>query len=128
MLWILVLLGLVALCCLGFVFWSMRRRRLPASMARELSLAWRQIEGTVDLHRRVIDAEKILDRALAMLRYRGTFSEKLRVAGPRFSDVEALWHAHKLRNRIAHEVNVSLDAREAERAVAAFKRGLDELM
>ena len=58
-----------------------------------------------------------MDQLLGSLGYRGSFGEKLTAAGPRLRDVEALWRAHKLRNRLAHEPGVRIAEKEAQRAV-----------
>jgi hypothetical protein len=61
------------------------------------------------------------------LGYEGSFADKLKKAGPRFGDVQALWNAHKVRNRIAHEMHVTLDARQVDSAMRAFERALKDL-
>lgn len=126
--WSLLFLGLLAFCCLAHVVWSLKKRKVPARDAQKLREAWQGLASVADPHRRVLDAEKIVDQALGILGYRGTFADKLRLAGPRFSDIESLWRAHKLRNRIAHEMNAALTEADASRALAAFRKGLDDLL
>lgn len=86
-----------------------------------------QAATQVDLHRRIIDAENVLDHALKDLGYHGSMADKLRNAGPRFSALQSLWDAHKLRNRIAHEIQSSITASQADGAVHAFARALDDV-
>lgn len=125
--YVVILLIVFAVLVLFLVRKMMRGRTLPAALRRRLMTAFVQVEQVPDAHRRVLDAEKILDQALTALGFSGTFGEKLTKAGPRFSDREAVWRAHKLRNRIAHEAGITVAASDADRAVAAFRRGVSDL-
>ncbi len=76
----------------------------------------------------VIDADKLLDEALKKHRYRGkTMGERLVAAQRQISDNDAVWYAHKLRNRLVHEPNVRLKKREAQSALTGFRQGLKDL-
>lgn len=76
----------------------------------------------------IVDADKLLDEALKKHRIRGkTMGERLVAAQRMISDNDAVWYAHKLRNRLVHEPNVRLKKREAQNALAGFKQGLRDL-
>jgi hypothetical protein len=76
----------------------------------------------------VIDADKLLDEALKSSRFRGkTMGERLVAAQKALSDNDAVWYAHKLRNRLVHEPDVRLKKREAQNALSGFKQGLRDL-
>ena len=96
------LLILLAAFFLWFVWWRSRSRGLSEAQKRQIRHHWSAALSTADPQRRVLEAEKILDQALKILGFSGSMADKLRVAGPRFSDVQKVWDAHKLRNKIAH--------------------------
>lgn len=76
----------------------------------------------------VIDADKLLDEALKRRHLRGrTMGERLVAAQRLISDNDAVWYAHKLRNRLVHEPNVRLKKKEARDALEGFKQGLRDL-
>lgn len=76
----------------------------------------------------VIDADKLLDEALRRRSFKGkTMGERLVSAQRSLTDNDAVWYAHKLRNRLVHEPNTKLKKREAQNALAGFKRGLKDL-
>jgi hypothetical protein len=76
----------------------------------------------------VIDADKLLDEALRKRHFRGkTMGERLVAAQRSLSDNDAVWYAHKLRNRLVHEPNVKLKKSEAQTALTGFKKGLQDL-
>ena len=76
----------------------------------------------------VIDADKLLDEALKKHHFKGkTMGERLVSAQRLISDNDAVWYAHKLRNRLVHEPNIRLKKKEAQTALAGFKLGLRDL-
>lgn len=74
----------------------------------------------------IMDADKLLDYALGKHGFNGSLGEKLKVAGPRFGDLNGVWAAHKIRNQVAHEMG-GIDKSEAQRALVRFKRALNDL-
>ena len=76
----------------------------------------------------IIDADKLLDEALRKRGYRGkTMGERLVAAQRSLTNNDAVWYAHKLRNRLVHEPQVRLRRNEAKNALAGFKQGLRDL-
>ncbi len=76
----------------------------------------------------VIDADKLLDEALRKRKYGGkTMGERLVAAQHEISDNDAVWYAHKLRNRLVHEPTMRLRKNEAKNALAGFRQSLKDL-
>ncbi len=76
----------------------------------------------------VLQADKLLDKALKELGYKGqTMGERMVSAARAFSHRDHIWAAHKLRNRIAHEDSVSISSKVTHQAMASFKRALRDL-
>jgi hypothetical protein len=76
----------------------------------------------------IVDADKLLDLALKKHHFKGkTMGERLVSAQRTLSDNDAVWYAHKLRNRLVHEPNVRLKKKEAQMALAGFRLGLRDL-
>ena len=62
---------------------------------------------------RIIEYDKILDQLLLELGFQGTTGEKLMKGAARFSNKEALWKCHKLRNIIAHQQGATASIADA---------------
>lgn len=76
----------------------------------------------------IVNADKLLDKAMRDLNYKGdTMGMRLKQHPQQFSDINAIWNAHKLRNRIAHEHNMKVSDGEISRALAQLKTGLENL-
>lgn len=76
----------------------------------------------------VINADKLLDRALIEMGIPGkTMGDRLKKSGDRFTDLNAVWRAHKLRNMIAHESDIEVSHRQAANALAIYKQALKDL-
>ena len=74
----------------------------------------------------IMDADKLLDFALSKRGKEGTLAEKLKTSKNLFNDINSVWSAHKLRNKIAHEFK-DLKESEIKFALKAFKRALTDL-
>lgn len=114
------------------ILWIFWRRRVRAFRQEELNYMrshWIRILDSFDSHPResVMDADKLIDYALMRQGFDGSLGEKLKKAGYRFSDLNGLWRAHKLRNEIAHELSDKLNKGEAKNALIQFKKALNDL-
>jgi hypothetical protein len=121
---VLILLALV-ICIL---VWNItKKRKLSSSAERKIRESWLLINQISDPVRKVLEADKVLDLALGLLGYPGSLGEKLKKAGARFSDLQGLWNAHKLRNTVAHEMQAQPSLQEVDRAMRSFERALWDL-
>lgn len=76
----------------------------------------------------VIEADKLLDKAMIEMGLPGkTMGERLKKSGTRFTNLNAVWRAHKLRNTIAHESDFEITYKQAFNALAIFKQALKDL-
>mgnify|MGYP001059634029 CR=1 FL=1 len=76
----------------------------------------------------VSEADKLLDYALKSSGVPGaTMGERLKSSGGRFSNLNNIWTAHKLRNALAHEADFDLVPSQAREAIDYFHQGLKDL-
>ncbi len=76
----------------------------------------------------VLNADKLLGRALEELGVAGsTMGERMKNYKNHFSNLNGVWQAHKLRNKIAHEVDVELTFEQTRSALSRFKQALKDL-
>lgn len=76
----------------------------------------------------VLNADKLLDQALRDRGVKGqTMGERMKTAKDTWSNANAVWGAHKLRNQIAHETDHHLGYEDARRAIAGFKQALKDV-
>lgn len=79
-------------------------------------------------HLTVLNADKLVDQAMRECGIKGeTMGERLKNSVNKFSDINGLWTAHKLRNRIAHESDVAITYDEARSALGNFRKALKDL-
>ncbi len=109
------------------VLLHMRKPKFSESDRQRFREHWQKIRGQADFKHAVMDADKLLDSVLTRKGYAGSMGEKLSKAEALFSNIDAVWSAHKLRNRLAHELNVSLSDREARMALSQFEKALTDL-
>lgn len=76
----------------------------------------------------VIEADKLLDKALVEMGVPGkTMGERLKKCDGKFSNLNAVWRAHKLRNALAHESDLEITYKQAFNALAIYKQALKDL-
>jgi hypothetical protein len=123
---IIVGLGLIVLMGFG-------RRGAKGLNREEFQRDWLAIEAAVGTDSNsqqfaILQADKLLDKALRDGGYAGTtMAERLTSASRVFRNREAVWAAHKFRNRIAHEQNITINAQWTKKALNSFKKGLKDL-
>lgn len=127
-----VIVGIIVLVLLtgaviAGVIWKSRRRGMSAASKKKVQTAWQHALSLPDPVRFIMEADKVLDLALSELGFEGPLGEKLKSAGPLFSDINAVWRAHKLRNHLAHEPGAQISQKEAENALRVFENALHDL-
>ncbi len=76
----------------------------------------------------IIEADKLLDKAMHEIGIPGkTMGDRLKRSGDRFTDLNAVWRAHKLRNALAHESDLAISYKQAATALAIYKQALKDL-
>lgn len=126
-----IVIAALAILLAGLVYIATRRQGKldKAYFAR----GWGQVEKLAAVPESgasaaIVEADKLLDQALKQAGYPGAkMVERLQSAEHRFRDKEAVWAAHKLRNRLLHEQHVKLGSREAGQTLASFQRALKDL-
>lgn len=79
-------------------------------------------------HLCVLNADKLLDQALRERNIKGeTMGERMRTVKNTWTNANAIWTAHKLRNQIAHESDVRVSYDDARHALASFKQALKDV-
>jgi len=76
----------------------------------------------------IFEADKLLDQALRDRGFAGkTMGERMKQYQGKWTNGNGVWAAHKLRNRIAHEADATVDYNRTKQALVAYKQGLKDL-
>lgn len=126
--------GVIVVGLLLMVIMGMSRRSTKRVLDKEAyQKDWLAIEMTIGRDASsqqfaILQADKLLDRALRERGFRGeTMGERMTAASRVFTRRDAVWAAHKLRNRIAHEDSIKVNSSLTAKAMGSFKRGLKDL-
>lgn len=127
------LLGLASLLLVGIVVYVAIRFRFGKKKLdqQKFRQQWNRIgqlyRDPKTIVYSVIEADKLLDNALKQLGFKGeTMGERLKSAAPSLTDNDAIWAAHKLRNRLVHEDGQPKKS-EIRMAIKAFEQALRRL-
>ena len=94
---------------------------------------WAEIQamagsGPSGLKNALFEADKLLDYCMMGQGFTGeTMGDRLKSGGSRFSNLNAIWAAHKLRNQLAHEVEVDTVAPQIKQAIDDLGHGMRDL-
>jgi hypothetical protein len=124
----IIAFGIIVLALVGYI----GRKRFGTGGQKYFQEKWMELLARVrtpeGMVLAVIDADKLLDEALKKKGFKGkTTGERLVSAQRVISDNDAVWYAHKLRNRLVHEPNIRLKKSEAQSALAGFRACLKDL-
>lgn len=76
----------------------------------------------------VLNADKLLDQALKDRGIAGkTMAERMKNCQGKWTNGNGLWAAHKVRNKLAHEPDATIDYERARQALIAYKQSLKDL-
>ena len=126
-------LVIVVLVLLGVIFGAGYLKRRPKGLdAQYFQAKWKEAQAhckdksTWPLA--VINADKLLDEALKRRKFKGkTMGERMVSAQRELSDNDAVWYAHKLRNRLVHEADVKLKENDVKKALIGIRQALKDL-
>ena len=130
-LWLVVAAVIIA----AVLFIIMRFMPYSANIDKEkYQSRWLEIEHGLNPGSRdsqymaILKADKLLDQVLRDTGSRGqTMGERMKSRQNAWSNADAVWAAHKIRNQIAHDENVQLSETTVRRALASFKQALKDL-
>ena len=132
--WVILALVLAVIMFAGVMYLEKKGKSLSAFEKSKIREMWNNVELLMSDEREaswvkaVFEADKILDYVLIAKRVPGNnLGERLKNGKNHFSNVQSAWDAHKLRNRLAHEVDMQLANYEATRAIQLFKDCLRQL-
>ena len=76
----------------------------------------------------VLNADSLLDQAMKEKGVQGaTMGERMKQLQKTWSNANNVWTAHKLRNQIAHEPDVTLNYEGVRRTLGSFKQALKDV-
>ena len=115
-----VVLGIIV------IILSRRQRKLNPADVEYIRETWAKILGMDAVHA-IIEADKLLDFVLGKKGYTGPLGQKLKKAQSLFKHPNDLWHAHKKRNYLAHELHAKISPDESRNVLIMFKKGFHDL-
>lgn len=125
---LILLLFFLAIVYLIFIYWvKYSKKKWSTQDQRFFANNWQKIMNESDLKHKILDADKLLDTMLRKRGYSGSLGDKLKSKKTLFSDIDGLWSAHKLRNKIAHEVDFQINAKTAGAALKSFEKAFKDL-
>lgn len=131
---VFLLIAILIVAVFVFVAVNLSAKRSYAFDVEKYQVAWLKIENSLTRENKasyaaaIIEADKLLDKAMNEMGVPGkTMGERLKKIGSKFSELNSVWYAHKIRNQIAHEHGFEVTYNQAAHALSTFKKALKDL-
>ena len=132
---IIFLLAIIVVGVLVFIAISMTSKRGHTFDKENYQINFLRIEQALEKGNEssyamvIMEGDKLLDHAMLEMGVQGrTMGDRLKKIGKdKFTQNNSVWHAHKLRNQIAHEPDFHPEYRQAVHALDTYKQALKEL-
>lgn len=102
----------------------MKKRRLRGFAKARIHKLWENVDAQDHPAQKVLKADSVLHAVFKELGYKGSMGDCLQRHGKKLPNEDDVWKAHKLRNAIAHTVDMDVSEKDAARAVQAFRRAV----
>ena len=130
-----LLFAIVIIGIFVFIAINLSSKKAHAFDVEEYQVAFLAIENALSRENRqsysmvIVEADKLLDKAMMEMGVPGkTMGDRLKKIGEtKFTQLNAVWHAHKLRNQIAHESGFKLEYTQSRHALNTYKQALKDL-
>lgn len=117
----------------GLIVLTLIYRRIPKRLKSEYFLArWNELKAYLRDKKTwpeaLIEADKLLDKALRRRKYRGkSMGERLVAAQRTFTDNDGVWFAHNLSKKILADSSVRLKEADVKEALICFRQALRDI-
>ncbi len=127
--WFLFLVAFITvdIFILLYIFVFRKKKGFSDAERKKMMAYYQKIKTEKDSKLAILEADKLLDLLLKKKGYSGSLGEKMKRADKLFSDSNAVWNAHKLRNRLAHELEVQCSPDEFQRAIRGFEKAYKDM-
>ena len=120
---------------LAFFFWTIfsfilfiKSEKFPEERKNFYLKKISEVKNFSDNEKKILSYDKILDQLLNEKKYSWTLWEKLKKNSVIFENINELWFAHKLRNKIAHDIHPNISQNDFEKAEKIFQREIRNLL
>ena len=126
---------LIFFLLLAFFFWTIfafvlfiKSEKFPENRKKFFLKKISEVKNFSDNEKKILSYDKILDQLLNEKKYSWTLWEKLKKNWNIFLNVNEIWFAHKLRNKIAHDIHPNISEKDFFKAEKIFLRELKNLL
>lgn len=119
----------------AILLWLMSKgAKTPRLNQEKFRSKWLEIENTLSKENPttysmcILRADSLLDEAMRTRGFKGsTMGERLKSSQKQYRNINSVWAAHKLRNKLAHESDYHPTYEITKQALTTFKNALKDL-
>lgn len=133
----MISLEIIAIAAGGFLLFLMGLvvfiRKVPKKLKKDkYAEKWKDLQGYCKDKQTwsmaIIEADKLLDKALKRRKFKGKrMGERMVAAQRKFTDNDAVWFAHNLCKKVLTDPDARLREQDVKNALVGFRQGLRDL-
>lgn len=109
------------------VYLVLRRRKFSPEFHAKIVSHLQKVRQ-MPMKDQILEFDKILDQCLLKKGLFGTLGDKMKRYNKYFLNKDAVWKAHKLRNKLAHEIDYHLTEKEFFIAEMSYRKEIEALL
>lgn len=126
--WLVIIVVLLLVFLVLFQLFFVRKSgKWSVADVKLCKSAWQNILTEKDMRHQIMEADKLLGHMFKRKGLQGSIGEILKSRSSMFSDINGLWYAHKMRNKLAHEMDFKVRPQDVKLALRSFKRALKDI-
>lgn len=103
-LFLIILIVIILFGVFMTFFWSGKKKQLSANRKEYYIKEIRKVGGFPSASERIMKYDNILHHILKEYGYQGTLGDQLKAKPLIIDNLDTIWNLHKLRNRLAHDM------------------------
>lgn len=118
-----LILSLIGLIIMGAIYVIVfRGKKLTDSQRKKMHKKLKSIARYEHEEKQIFGFDKLLEHIMQLRGYQGSLGSVMKKNAAVFSDIQGLWFAHKIRNKLAHEIDFQLSPRDAKKVITIFQK------
>jgi len=124
---ILIFIGLTLIAIIIAKIKIKFQKKISEKDKNFIKTKWQKITNTNNNNQAILDADKLLQISLQKIGIKGSVGEQLKNKNNKISNINEIWEAHKIRNKIAHEF-FEPNEKETQLTLKKYKKTIEEII
>ena len=124
---IIILLLIIVIACIIY-FALLNKNKINSKLRKKYKDKLKKILSQDDIRHKVIDLDSLLSKLFWTLWYNWSMWAKMKKIWNGFVNTDNIWYAHKVRNKLVHEIDFKLSEKESKNIISYYKTEFNKIL